>query len=299
MQHITLKEVGPRDGLQNEAKPISTESKVELINALSNSGLSYIEATSFVSPKWMPQLADADAVMQKITRNPNITYAALVPNMNGLKRALAVNIDEVNIFMSASEGHNKANINKTINKTYPVLREVVDTAKTHGKSVRAYISTVIACPIDGPTAPSQVLRVADELFKMGVDEVSLGDTIGVGGPLQVRALLTELTQHFDAQRFAMHFHDTYGLAIANIIESLQHGITTFDCSVGGLGGCPYAIGATGNVATEDVVYALHSLGYSTNVNLEHLQQATKLLTRVLQKELSSKHAAIWKGREAL
>lgn len=297
MRHITLKEVGPRDGLQNEAQPISTEAKIELIHQLSTSGLTYIEATSFVSPKWMPQLADADEVMRQITRHENVTYAALVPNMNGLERALATNVDEVNIFMSASEGHNQANINKSIQQTYPVLREVVTAAKQHEKSVRAYISTVIACPIDGPTKPEQVALVADQLLQMGVDEISLGDTIGVGSPLQVRQLLTEMNKHFDLQAFAMHFHDTYGLAIANIIESLQFGITTFDSAVGGLGGCPYAKGATGNVATEDVVYALKQLGYETNVDLQALKTATGQLTRILQKDLASKHAAIWKGRD--
>lgn len=297
MRHITLKEVGPRDGLQNEAQPISTEAKVELINTLSTSGLTYIEVTSFVSPKWMPQLADADDVIRLITRNPNVTYAALVPNMNGLERALAANIDEVNVFMSASEGHNQANINKTIAQTYPVLREVVEAAKQNGKSVRAYISTVIACPIDGPTKPEQVAIVADHLLNMGVDEISLGDTIGVGSPLQIRQLLTEMNKQFDLQSFAMHFHDTYGLALANIVESLQFGITTFDSSVGGLGGCPYAKGATGNVATEDVVYALQMLGYETGVDLQVLKSVTNQLTHVLQKDLASKHAAIWKGRE--
>lgn len=294
---ITLKEVGPRDGLQNEAQPISTASKVELVDTLSQSGLSYIEVSSFVAPKWMPQLADATDVFQHITRQQEVTYAALVPNVRGLERAIEANIDEVNIFMSASEGHNKANINKSIAETYPVLQEVVQQAKMHRKTVRAYISVVIACPIDGVTQPANVARIADKLFQMGVDEISLGDTIGVGSPRQVDALLRLLAQHFDVQRFAMHFHDTYGLAIANIVESLNHGITTFDSSVGGLGGCPYAKGASGNVATEDVVYALQQLGYETNVQLDVVERAVQQLSRVLLKDLPSKHAAVWKGRD--
>lgn len=296
-KRVQVKEVGPRDGLQNEKKFIKTADKVAFINRLSETGLDYIEITSFVHPKWIPQLADAVDVLKEIKRKQNITYAALVPNVKGLERALEAEVDEVSVFMSASEGHNRANIHKSIDETFPILKEVVDGALAAGKTVRGYISTVIACPYDGYTQPKQVLQVAEKLFKMGITEVSLGDTIGVGVPTQVDALLREMLQSFKADQLAMHFHDTRGTALANVVTSLTHGITKFDSSVGGLGGCPYANGATGNVATEDLLYLLHEMGIETGVELNRIQQTALYIEGILGKSLSSKLLAVVKGEE--
>ncbi|MBM7650104.1 hydroxymethylglutaryl-CoA lyase [Bacillus ectoiniformans] len=289
---VKIKEVGPRDGLQNENQQISTENKTAWINQLSESGLSYIEVSSFVHPKWIPQLADAAAVLASIERKPGITYAALVPNMKGLEGALSAGVDEVSVFMSASEAHNKNNINKTIEDTYPVLEEVVKEAKSAGKTVRGYLSTVIACPYEGEVSPEQVKRVADRLFTMGIDELSLGDTIGVGVPTQVEKLLEELLPAFAAEKLAMHFHDTRGTALANILKSLEMGITTFDSALGGLGGCPYAKGASGNVATEDLIYMLSGMGIETGVNLDQLVEAGAFMESILGKPLNSRQMDI-------
>lgn len=289
---VIIKEVGPRDGLQNESQLIKTEDKVEWINRLSETGLSYIEVTSFVHPKWIPQLADAKEVLTEIKRKKDITYAALIPNMKGLASALEVGLDEASIFMSASESHNKNNINKTIDETYPVLKEVVDEAKKTNVSVRGYVSTVIGCPYEGPIAPEQVLKVVDRLVEMGVSEISLGDTIGVGVPTQVEKLLEVLLHHFPANLFAMHFHDTRGTALANIVKSLEMGITTFDSSVGGLGGCPYAKGASGNVATEDLLYLLSEMGIDTGVQLDRIISAATYIEEKIGKKLVSKQLEI-------
>ena len=291
-KQVQIKEVGPRDGLQNEKTFIPTEDKIQLVNRLSESGLNYIEVTSFVHPKWIPQLADAVEVLKEIKRNNTITYAALVPNSKGLERALEAGVDEVSIFMSASEGHNKSNINKSIDETFPVLKEVVDGALAAGKTVRGYISTVIACPYDGYTKPEQVVYVAEKLFDMGISELSLGDTIGVGVPTQVDALLHEMLRHFKAEKLAMHFHDTRGTALANVMTSLTHGITKFDSAIGGLGGCPYAQGASGNVATEDLLYLLHEMGIETGVSLAKIQQTALYIEGIIGKTLSSKLVAI-------
>lgn len=298
---VTIKEVGPRDGLQNEKQLIPTEDKVNWINSLSETGLSYIEVSSFVHPKWIPQLADAGDVLQQIKRNKGIKYAALVPNIKGLDRALEMNVDEVSVFMSASEGHNRSNINKSIEETYPVLAEVVREAKMAGKTVRGYVSTVIACPYDGPVAPTQVRKVASQLFSMGVDELSLGETIGVGVPSQVEKLLDELLKEFNADLLAMHFHDTRGTALANIVKSLEMGITTFDSALGGLGGCPYAKGAAGNVATEDLLYMLHEMGIETGVDLNAALKSAQLIERTLGKHLKSRQMDILRaeGKELI
>lgn len=294
---VQIKEVGPRDGLQNESHFLRTADKVAFIDRLSDTGLQYIEVTSFVHPKWIPQLADAVEVFQQIKRQTGITYAALVPNMKGLEGALAVGVDEVSVFMSASEGHNKANINKSIDETFPMLDEVVKAALAAGKTVRGYISTVIACPYDGPTKPEQVQYVASKLFAMGVQEISLGDTIGVGVPTQVDALLSHLKQYFSLDLFAMHFHDTRGTAIANVVESLRHGITKFDSAVGGLGGCPYAQGASGNIATEDLLYLLQEMKIETGVSLEKVQESALFVEQLLDKEVASKLAAVARGEQ--
>jgi len=291
-RQVVLKEVGPRDGLQNEKQKILTEDKISFINQLSESGLKYIEVTSFVHPDWIPQLADAKDVLQAIKRNKAITYAALVPNIRGLIRALEAEVDEVSVFLSASESHNKSNINKTIDETIPILKEVVQEAIKANRSVRGYVSTVISCPYEGYIEPKQVLNVVDALFNMGVTEVSLGDTIGVGVPTQVEKLLTCLLNEYPPNVFAMHFHDTRGTALANIVKSLEMGITTFDSSVGGLGGCPYAKGATGNVATEDLLYLLTEMGIETGVNKEAILASAFFIEEKVGRKLGSKQLEI-------
>ncbi|KAF0994998.1 hydroxymethylglutaryl-CoA lyase [Geobacillus sp. TFV-3] len=286
---VTIKEVGPRDGLQNEATPITTADKIAWINLLSETGLSYIEVTSFVHPKWIPQLADAVEVAAGIRRKPGVTYAALVPNEKGLERALAAGLDEVGVFMSASETHNEKNINKTIAATFPVLEAVVKTAKQEGKTVRGYVSTVFGCPYEGRVAVDQVLMVADRLLAMGVDELSLGDTIGVATPKQVEEVLAIVLRRFPVNRIAMHFHDTRGTALANILVSMEMGITTFDSSLGGLGGCPYAPGASGNVATDDLVYMLHGMGIETGIHVERLTKAALFIRDKIGRPLPSRY----------
>jgi hydroxymethylglutaryl-CoA lyase len=286
-KRVTIKEVGPRDGLQNEKLHLPTKDKISWINSLSETGLSYIEVSSFVHPKWIPQLADATEVLRAIQMKQGVTYAALVPNMRGLDRALATNVNEVSVFMSASDEHNRKNINKSIEETYPVLTEVVREAKSAGKTVRGYLSTVIGCPYEGQIAPAQVRLVADHLFSMGIDELSLGDTIGVGVPNQVEQLLEEMLQHFKPCNLAMHFHDTRGTALANIVKSLEMGITTFDSALGGLGGCPYAKGASGNVATEDLLYLLHEMGIETGVDFNAVMKSAQLIEGILGKKLNS------------
>jgi hydroxymethylglutaryl-CoA lyase len=300
-KNVTIKEVAPRDGLQNEKRLVLSDDKISWINTLSETGLTYIEVSSFVNPKWIPQLADASDVLKGIKRNKGVTYAALVPNIKGLDRALEAGVDEVSVFMSASEGHNRNNINKSIKETYPILEEVVKEAKMSGKTVRGYVSTVIACPYDGYVAPFQVREVADRLFSMGIDELSLGETIGVGVPTQVETLLSELLPHFNASQLAMHFHDTRGTALANIVKSLEMGITTFDSALGGLGGCPYAKGASGNVATEDLLYMLHEMGIETGVDLKLALKSAQLIERTLGRGLKSRQMEILRveGKERI
>ncbi|MDE5414939.1 hydroxymethylglutaryl-CoA lyase [Alkalihalobacterium chitinilyticum] len=293
--NILLKEVGPRDGLQNEKSFISTEDKVEWINRLSDTGLSYIEITSFVHPKWIPALADAVDVVKKIKRKPGVTYAALVPNEKGLQRALEADIDEVSVFMSASETHNQKNINKTIDETFKVLRPVVQEAKANGKTTRGYVSTVFGCPYEQDVSIEDVIKVSEHLFEMGIDELSLGDTIGVGNPAQVQRILDELLTRFPASQLAMHFHDTRGTALANILASLDMGITKFDAAVAGLGGCPYAPGASGNVATEDLLYMLDEMGIETGVNQDRLLAAAQWIEEKVGRTLPSRNLQVAKA----
>src|SRR5690625_4629383 len=290
-KHVQIKEVGPRDGLQNEKKWVPTANKVNWINMLSESGLREIEYSSFVHPKWMPALSDAHEVGKKITRNPNVRYSALVPNMKGLELALEAGIDGASVFMSASEEHNKSNINKTIDETFPVLKEVIHEAKRAGKHVTGYVSTVFACPFAGRITPEQVIRVCDELLEFGVDDLSLGDTIGTAVPSQVNELLDVVLKRYPKERIIMHYHDTRGMAIANIMTSMEYGITRFDSAVGGLGGCPYAPGAAGNVATNDILYLMHGLGIKTGICEKKLQEAALYIQNKLEKNLPSKSVA--------
>ncbi|MFB4169123.1 hydroxymethylglutaryl-CoA lyase [Virgibacillus sp. JSM 102003] len=265
---VNIKEVGPRDGLQNEAELVPADAKVEWINMLSDTGAHYIEISSFVHPDWIPQLRDATEVAKKIKRNPDVTYAALVPNNKGLDRALEVDIDEICLFLSASETHNKNNINKTINQTLPIIENVSRKAKQSNKQVRGYVSTVFGCPYEGDIDIEKVISICDKLFTMGADEISIGDTIGVADPVQVDRVLTELLKYFPKEKLTMHFHDTRGTALANVLVSLNHGITNFDSAVGGLGGCPYAKGASGNLATDDLLYMLHRMGIETGMDID-------------------------------
>ena len=282
-----IKEVGPRDGLQNEKNFISTKDKITWINQLSSTGLKYIEITSFVNPKWIPSLADALEITKGITRFEGVTYAALVPNQKGLERALEGNIDEISVFMSASEGHNLSNINKSIAETFPILKAVVEDSTATGKAVRGYLSTVFGCPYEGKVPIDQVIRVAENLFEMGIYELSLGDTIGVANPVQVQKVLEVLLKRFPENKLAMHFHDTRGTALANILASLDMGITTFDASIGGLGGCPYAPGASGNIATDDLVYMLNGMGIDSGVSLETILTSAQYIQEKVERQLPS------------
>jgi hydroxymethylglutaryl-CoA lyase len=286
-KRVRLKEVGPRDGLQNEKTIVSIEDKIQFINLLSHSGLDYIEITSFVHPKWIPQLADALEVAKGITRVSGVTYAALVPNLKGLERAIEANIDEISVFMSASESHNLKNINKSIAATFPVLKNVVEESLVVGKSVRAYISMVFGCPYEGKVPMDSVIRVVDKLIEMGVSELSLGDTIGIANPKQVQEVIEILLKRFSSRQLALHFHDTRGLALANILASLEMGMSTFDSSVGGIGGCPYAKGASGNVATEDLQYMLDGMSIQTGINQNELVKAAEFIQTTIGSHLPS------------
>ena len=266
-KHVKIVEVGPRDGLQNEKQAIDTATKVELIARLGASGLKTIEATAFVSPKWVPQMADNAEVMRQITRLDGVTYPVLTPNLKGLEAALATGVTEVAVFAAASEAFSQKNINCSIDESIERFVPVIESAREHGVAVRGYVSTVVGCPYQGDVPPEKVAEVAKALFDLGCYEISLGDTIGVGTPLKVQTMLAEVSKFVPMDKLAGHFHNTYGMAIANIYASLQMGMAVFDASVAGLGGCPYAKGASGNVATEDVVYLLNGLGIDSGVDL--------------------------------
>jgi hydroxymethylglutaryl-CoA lyase len=289
---VQIVEVGPRDGLQNEATHIPTERKVAWIDRLSQVGYREIEITSFVNPRWIPQLADAKDVATRIQRIPGVRYSALVPNEKGLQSALETNVDGINVFLSASETHNRKNINKSIAETFPVLAPVIRQAKQAGKHVRGYISTVFGCPYEGNVAVEQVMRVLDFLLTEGVDEVSLGDTIGVAVPTQVEDVLQSLLKYVDAAKLALHFHDTRGTALANAYAGWRMGIRTFDASLGGLGGCPYAPGASGNVATEDMHYMFSRMGIETGLAEPLLLEAATFLEQALGKPMASHGMAV-------
>lgn len=268
-KHVKIVEVGPRDGLQNE-KAVPTQAKIDLVNQLTAAGLGYIEAASFVSPKWIPQMADSADVMQAIDRDNNVTYAGLTPNLKGFENAMAVNTDEVAVFGAASEAFSQKNINCSIDESLARFEPVISAAQAKGIRVRGYVSCVLGCPYQGQVPLTDVVRVAKTLYDMGCYEVSLGDTIGVGTPWQARAMLEAVAAEVPMEHLALHFHNTYGQALANITACLPLGVATIDSAVAGLGGCPYAKGASGNVATEDVVYMLHGMGIETGVNLQKL-----------------------------
>ncbi len=271
--HVTIFEMAPRDGLQNEKQPIATADKIALVDLLSGCGFARIEVTSFVSPKWVPQMADAADVMAGITRNANVSYAALTPNMRGFGAAKDAGADEVAIFAAASEGFSKANLNATITESLLRFANVAQAAKDHGIPVRGYISVVTDCPYDGPVASASVARVAEQLFAMGCYEVSLGDTIGHAAPETTAAMLDAVLEVAPPERFAGHFHDTKGRALENIAVSLERGLRVFDSCAGGLGGCPYAPGAKGNVATEAVIPFVEAKGFETGLDMSRVQEA--------------------------
>ncbi len=289
-QHVTLIEVGPRDGLQNESSFVATDKKIELIDMLSQSGLKYIEVTSFVSPKSIPQLADNHLVFKGIEKNDLVHYSALVPNERGMNQALEAGVREVSLFTAASELFNQRNINCSISESIARFTPVLKLAKLHQIKVRGYISCVLGCPYEGAIEPKKVADVALQLLDLGVDDISLGDTIGVGTPCQTQLLLEMVLKLVPLDVLAMHFHDTYGQAIANIYSSLTFGVHRFDSSVAGLGGCPYARGASGNVATEDVLYLMHGLGIDTGVDIFKIVSAGDMICRVLGKKNQSKVA---------
>ncbi|MCY7748496.1 hydroxymethylglutaryl-CoA lyase [Bacillus inaquosorum] len=292
---VKIKEVGPRDGLQNESVWIATEDKIAWINQLSQTGLSYIEITSFVHPKWIPALRDAIDVAKGIDRVKGVTYAALVPNQKGLENALEGGIDEACIFMSASETHNRKNINKSTSETLQILKQVNDDAKKANLTTRAYLSTVFGCPYEKNVPIEQVIRLSEALFEFGISELSLGDTIGAANPAQVETVLEALLARFPANQIALHFHDTRGTALANMVTALQMGITVFDGSAGGLGGCPYAPGSSGNAATEDIVYMLEQMDIKTNIKLDKLLSAAKWIEEKMGKQLPSRNLQVFKS----
>ncbi|MGX0977977.1 hydroxymethylglutaryl-CoA lyase [Roseovarius sp. MBR-51] len=275
-EHVEIFEVGPRDGLQNEARHIPTRDKIALVDCLSGAGFSRIEVASFVSPKWVPQMADSAEVLRGIRRAPGVRYAALTPNMRGLSDALEAGADEVAIFGSASEGFSRANINASIDESLARFAPVMEAAGAEGLRVRGYVSCVVECPYDGPVAPAEVARVAEALWSMGCYEISLGDTIGQGRPEAVAAMLAAVTDAVPVDRLAGHFHDTSGRALENIEVALAQGVRVFDAAAGGLGGCPYAPGAAGNVATEAVQARLTDLGYETGLDQSILAKAAAM-----------------------
>jgi hydroxymethylglutaryl-CoA lyase len=290
---VTVYEVGPRDGLQNEAARVSTEDKLALLRALAEAGLSRIEATSFVSPRWIPQLSDAEAVVAGLPRAPPVGWVVLVPNARGLERLLASLPPEgpsvtPAVFLSASESHNRRNLGRSVEESFANVAEVVGPAVARGLAVRGYVSTAFGCPDEGAVDPGRVAEVATRLLALGCAQVSLGDTIGVATPAGVRRVLRRLLPTVQAERLALHLHDTRGTALANVLAGLEEGITTFDAAVGGLGGCPYAPGASGNLATEDLVYMLHGQGLETGVDFGRLVGAGALAQRLVGRRLPGK-----------
>jgi hydroxymethylglutaryl-CoA lyase len=287
---VKIVEVGPRDGLQNEKVNVPLASKVALIEGLADSGLTFIEAGSFVSPKWVPQMANSLDVMKTIKRNKNVTYAALTPNLRGLESAIEAGANEVAVFGAASESFSQKNINCSIAESLTRFEPVIDLAQQYNIPVRGYISCVLGCPYEGNIAVSDVAKVASTLLEMGCHEISLGDTIGVGTPLKTLAMLDTVLTMVPLQKVAVHFHDTYGQALANIFTALQQGVAIVDTAVSGLGGCPYAKGASGNVATEDVVYMLNGMNIQTGVDLAKLVDVGQQIMLALGRKSQSKAA---------
>lgn len=294
-ERVRIVEVGPRDGLQNEQGQVRAEDKVALVDALVAAGLKHVEVGSFVSPRWVPQMADSAAVFAAIARAPGVTYAALTPNLQGLEAAIAAGASEVAVFAAASESFSQRNINCSIAQSLQRFEPVLAAAVAHGIKVRGYVSCVLGCPYEGDIAPERVRDVADAMLQMGCYELSLGDTLGIGTPGAARRLIDTVAQRVPRGQLAGHFHDTYGQAVANIYACLLEGVQVFDSSVAGLGGCPYAPGASGNVATEDVLYLLHGLGISTGVDLDRVVQAGQAIMLALGRQSASRVARARSG----
>ena len=288
-RRITVVDVGPRDGLQNESAAISTADKIEFVNRLSAAGLPAIEVSAFVSPKWVPQMADASEVFAGIQRKPGTRYSALVPNLTGLARAVEAGVADVAVFAASTEAFSRKNINQTIDESLATYAAVCERASSLGMRVRGYVSTAFGCPYEGDVSPDAPARVAARLVEMGVYEVAISDTIGVAHPGQVPRVLVAVLARVPAERIALHFHDTRGTALANVLASLSFGVSTFDASAGGLGGCPYAPGASGNLATEDLVYMLNGLGAETGVSLAGVMEASALIGSRLDHPLASRY----------
>ena len=288
-ESVKIVEVGPRDGLQNEKVTIPTRVKVDYITALGDAGLRVIEAGAFVSPKWVPQMADSDQVYREIPKDPGMEYPVLVPNMRGLERAIEAGVRSIAIFTASSETFNKRNINMSIDESFDNYTPVVARARAEGIRVRGYVSTAFGCPYEGEVPPEKVLEVSARLLDLGCYEVSIGDTIGVGTPFQVQGVIGMLLQVIPPLRLAMHFHDTRGTALANTLAALEMGISTFDASSGGLGGCPYAPGASGNMATEDLVYLLDGMGIESGVDLAKLVEASRVIAPYLDHPLPGRY----------
>jgi len=286
---VKVFEVGPRDGLQNEERFVPTADKVRLIEALAAAGLKHIEITSFVSPKWIPQLADGLAVAKSVNLPADVTASALVPNLKGYQSAREAGLKEIALFMSATETHSKKNINKSIDEALAALTEVAQAAHADGLKVRGYMSVVFVCPYEGPVDPQQVVRVVTRLMQAGIDELSLGDTIGAATPRQVVELVKLLARNVELEKMALHFHDTRGTALANVVAGLESGVRTFDSSAGGMGGCPYAPGAAGNLATEDLIYMLNGLGVKTGVDLDKLVDAGEIAQTIVERKLPGRY----------
>ncbi len=295
---VTVYEVGPRDGLQNEARNVPTADKIRFIDALVASGIRSIEITSFVSPKWIPQLADTAEVARGVQRPAGVRMSALVPNRRGLDTALAAGMREIAVFMSASETHNKKNVNKSIEDTLAAFRDVVPVARDAGVAVRAYLSTCFGCPYEGDVDPARVVELTGRLVDLGVYQISISDTIGVANPRQVEDVLGRVLAKHPVSALAVHFHDTQGTALANCVTALQLGITTLDSAAGGLGGCPYAPGASGNLATEDLVAMLHGMGVRTGIDLDKLIEASRGASAFVGHELPSKYLKAHLGKQA-
>jgi isopropylmalate/homocitrate/citramalate synthase len=285
---VKVCEMGPRDGLQNESGVVATADKIRYIDLLSASGLAVIETTSFVRPSAIPQLSDAEEVMAGIERRPGVTYLCLVPNLRGLDRARAAGARAIAVFTAASDAFTRRNINMTIDESLETFRDVVKAARAGGLWIRGYVSTAFGCPYEGAVPVENVVRVASALAEMGVDEISIGDTIGVGTPNQVVEVAGALQTQMPVERLAMHFHDTRGTALANVVAALQMNVTIFDSSSGGLGGCPYAPGATGNLATEDLLYMLHGMGIETGVDLARVRDASRFIASALGRDVVSR-----------
>ncbi len=288
-ERVKIVEVGPRDGLQNEKEIIPTQDKIRFIDLLSASGLPVIEVGSFVHPKWVPQLADAGEVFQKIKRRNGVSYPVLVPNKKGLERALEVGVKEIAVFTAASETFNKKNINMSIDESLKEIAALVEHARNSGLRTRGYVSTCYLCPYEGKISPEKVRPVVERLLDLGVEEISIGDTLGAAVPTDVERLLQLLLKKTSAGKLAVHFHDTRGTALANILKALEMGIATIDSSAGGLGGCPYAPGAAGNVATEDLLFMLHGMGIETGVDLSKVVEASRFISSVLKRSLPGKY----------